>query len=152
MPDCPIPLMGRDLLTELGATLFLEGQRDHPHCQMILTKNRKGQIESEVEIEALIGPGMQNIEVPDLAKDVQPVVTTQEPQEMSVHWRGHQSQIPRSEIGKGNHRADQEANKAAYIPTDKNTGSFKSPGLDRGNATALLNQGRKVQVKLLGHV
>ena len=59
---------------------------------------------------------MQNIEVPDLAKDVQPVVTTQEPQEMSVHWRGHQSQIPRSEIGKGNHRADQEAKKAAYIP------------------------------------
>ena len=152
MPDCPIPLMGRDLLTELGATLFLEGQRDHPHCQMILTENRKGQIESEVEIEALIGPGMQNIEVPDLAKDVQPVVTTQEPQEMSVPWRGHQSQIPRSEIGKGNHRADQEANKAAYIPTDKNTGSFKSPGLDRGNATALLNQGRKVKVKLLGHV
>ena len=33
-----------------------------------------------------------------------------------VHCRGHQSQIPRSEIGKGNHQADQEAKKAAYIP------------------------------------
>ena len=96
---------------------------------------------------------MWSIEDPGLAKDIQPVVIKQDPQEMAaVHCRGHQSQIPRSEIGKGNHRADQEANKAAYIPTDKNTGSFKSPGLDRGNATALLNQGRKVQVKLLGHV
>ena len=75
VPDCPIPLMGRDLLTKLGATLFLEGQRNHPHCQMILTENRKGQIESEVEIKDLIGPGMRNIEVPGLAKEVQPMVT-----------------------------------------------------------------------------
>ena len=72
---------------------------------------------SEVEIEDLIGPGMWNIEVPGLAKEVQPVVTTQYPQEIPiVHCRGHKSQIPRSEIGKGNHRADQEAKKAAYIP------------------------------------
>ena len=75
MPDCPIPLMGRDLLTKLGATLFLEGQRNHPHCQMILTENRKGQVESEVEIEDLLGPGMWNSEVPGLAKDVQLMVT-----------------------------------------------------------------------------
>ena len=39
--DCPIPLMGRDLLTKLGATLFLEEKRNHPHRQMILTKNKK---------------------------------------------------------------------------------------------------------------
>ena len=26
VPDCPIPLMGRDSLTKLGAILFLEGQ------------------------------------------------------------------------------------------------------------------------------
>ena len=42
---------------------------------MILTENRKGQIESEVEIKDLIGPGMRNIEVPGLAKEVQPMVT-----------------------------------------------------------------------------
>ena len=71
VPDCPIPLVGRDLLTKLGATLFLEEKRNHPHCQMILTENRKGQIESEVEIKDLIGPGMRNIEVPGLAKEVQ---------------------------------------------------------------------------------
>ena len=117
VPDCPIPLMARDLLTKLGATLFLEGERNHPHHQMILTENTKGQIESEVEIEDLIGPGMWNIKAPGLVKDVQPVVTLQDPQEIAVvHCRGHQSQIPRSEIGKGNHRADQEAKKAAYIP------------------------------------
>ena len=81
VPDCPIPLMRRDLLTKLGATLFLEGERNHPHHQMILTENRKGQIESEVEIEDLIGPGMWNIKVPGLVKDVQPVVTIQDPQE-----------------------------------------------------------------------
>lgn len=79
VPDCPIPLMGRDLLTKLGATLFLEGQRDHPHCQMILTKNRKGQIESEVEIEALVDPGVWSIEDPGLAEDIQPVVIKQDP-------------------------------------------------------------------------
>ena len=137
MPDCPIPLMGRDLLTKLGPSLFLEGQRNHPHRQMILTENRMRQIEPEVEIEDLLGLGMQNIEVPDLAKDIQPVVTIQDPQEMAVHCRGHQSQIPRSEIGKGNHRADQEAKKAAYIPTDKNTGSFKSPKLDKRKCHSL---------------
>ena len=80
VPDCSIPLMGRDLLTKLGATLFLEGERNHPHRQMILTENRKGPIESEVEIEDLIGPGMWNIKVPGLVKDVQPVVTIQDPQ------------------------------------------------------------------------
>ena len=115
---------------------------------MILTENRKGQIESEVEIEALIGPGMQNIEVPDLAK---------ESSQWLLHkilkkclFTGEDISLRFPEIGKGNHRAVQEANKAAYIPTDKNTGSFKSPRLDRGNATALLSQGRKVKVKLLG--
>ena len=56
--DCPIPLIGRDLLTKLWATLFLEGQRNHPLRQMILTENRKRQIESKVEIEDIIGPGM----------------------------------------------------------------------------------------------
>ena len=45
------------------------------------------------------------------------MVTTQYPQEIAVvHCRGHQSQLPRSEIGKGNHQADQEAKKAPYIP------------------------------------
>ena len=74
---------------------------------------------SEVEIEDLIGPGMWNIEVPGLAKEVQPVVTTQYPQEIPiVHCRGHKSQIPRSEIGKGNHHVDQEAKEAACTPTD----------------------------------
>ena len=48
------------------------------------------------------------------------VVTTQYPQEIAVvHCRGHKSQIPRSEIGKGNHQADQEAKKAADISADK---------------------------------
>ena len=74
VPDCPIPLMRRDLLTKLGATLFLEGERNHPHHQTTLTEKRKGQLESEVETEDLIGPGMWNIEVPGLAKEVQPVV------------------------------------------------------------------------------
>ena len=110
---------------------------------MILTENRKGQIESEVEIEELIGPGMWNIEVPGLAKEVQPVVTIQYPQEIAVvHCRGHRSQIPRSEIGKGNHQADQEAKKSACIQI--NTGSFISPRLDRRNVTTLLYQGRKL--------
>ena len=44
VPDCPIPLMGRHLLTKLGATLFLEGQGNHPHHQMVLTKSKKEQI------------------------------------------------------------------------------------------------------------
>ena len=84
---------------------------------MALTESRKQQTESEVEMEALVDPGVWSIEDPGLAKDIQPVVIKQDPQEMAgVHCRGHQSQIPRSEIGKGNHRADQEAKKAAYIP------------------------------------
>ena len=58
VPDCPIPLIGRDLLTKLWATLFLEEQRNHPHHQMILTENRKRQIESKIEIEDIIRPGM----------------------------------------------------------------------------------------------
>ena len=136
--------MARDLLTKLGATLFLEGERNHPHHQMILTENTKGQIESEVEIEDLIGPGMWNIKAPGLVKDVQPVVTLQDPLEIDVvHCRGHQSQILRSEIGKGNHRVDQEAKKAAYIPTDKTQVVLKVLGFDRGNATTLLYQGKK---------
>ena len=81
---------------------------------------------SEVEIEDLIGPGMWNIEVPGLAKEVQPVVTTQYPQEIPiVHCRGHKSQIPRSEIGKGNHQAHQEAKKAVYVTTNKTQAVLK---------------------------
>ena len=58
---------------------------------------------------------MWNIEGPGLAKDIQPVVTKQDPQEITVvHCGGHQSQIPRSEIGKGNHQADQETKQFAY--------------------------------------
>ena len=107
--------MARDLLTKLGATLFLEGERNHPHHQMILTENTKGQIESEVEIEDLIGPGMWNIKAPGLVKDVQPVVTLQDPLEIDVvHCRGHQSQNPRSEIGKGNHQTKKQRKQLAY--------------------------------------
>ena len=40
VPDCPIPLIGKDLLTKLGVTLFLAEQGTHPHHQMILTENR----------------------------------------------------------------------------------------------------------------
>ena len=87
---------------------------------------------------------MWNIEVPGLAKEVQPVVTIQEPQEMTVHCTGHQSQILRSEIEKGNHRADQEAKKADYIPTDKTQAVLKVLGFDRRNATTLLCQERKL--------
>ena len=57
------------------------------------------------------------------------MVTIQEPQEMTVHCTGHQSQILRSEIEKGNHRADQEAKKADYIPTDKTQAVLKALGL-----------------------
>ena len=39
--DCPIPLMGRDLLTKLGASLFLEGHGNHPYHQVVLTESRK---------------------------------------------------------------------------------------------------------------
>ena len=74
VPDCPIPLMGSDLLTKLGATLFLEGQGNHSHHQMVLTKSKKEQIKSEATIEALVDPGMWNIEVPGLAKDIQLVI------------------------------------------------------------------------------
>ena len=74
VPDCPIRLMGRDLWTKLGATLFLEGQGNHPHHQMVLTKSKKKQIKSEAKIEALVDPGMWNIEVLGLAKDIQPVI------------------------------------------------------------------------------
>ena len=87
---------------------------------------------------------MWSIEDPGLAEDIQPVVIKQDPQEMAaVHCRGHQSQILRSEIGKGNHRVDQEAKKAAYIPTDKTQVVLKVLGFDRGNATTLLYQGKK---------
>ena len=53
VPDCPIPLIGRDLLTKLGVTLFLAEQGPHPHHQMVLTENREEPIESEAEVEAL---------------------------------------------------------------------------------------------------
>ena len=65
---------GRDLLTELGVTLFLEGQGNHPHHQMVLTKSKKEQIKSEAKIKALVNPGIWNIEVPGLAKYIQPVI------------------------------------------------------------------------------
>ena len=38
VPDCPTPLMRRDLFTKLEATMFLKGQRNHPDRQMILTE------------------------------------------------------------------------------------------------------------------
>ena len=58
------------------------------------------------------------------------MVIKQDPQEMAgVHCRGHQSQIPRSEIGKGNHHVDQEAKKAACTPTDKIKAVLHVPGL-----------------------
>ena len=47
----------------------------------------------------------------------------------AVHCRGHQSQIPRSEIGKGNHHVDQEAKKAACTPTDTIKAVLHVPGL-----------------------
>ena len=97
---------------------------------MALTESRKQQTESEVEMEALVDPGVWSIEDPGLAKDIQPVVIKQDPQEMAgVHCRGHQSQIPRSEIGKGNHHVDQEAKKAACTPTDKIKAVLHVPGL-----------------------
>ena len=69
VPDCPIHLMGRDLLTKLGATLFLEGQENHLHYQMNFTESGKEQNESGAEIEALVYPGVWNIKVLVLAKD-----------------------------------------------------------------------------------
>ena len=71
VPDCPIPLIGRDLLTKLGVTLFLGEQGTHPHHQMVLTENREEPIESEAEVEALVGCGIWNMEIPGLAKDTQ---------------------------------------------------------------------------------
>ena len=44
MPDCCIPLKGRGLLTQLGPTLFLDGQENHPHHLMILTEGGKEEI------------------------------------------------------------------------------------------------------------
>jgi len=97
---------------------------------MALTENRKQQTGSEVEMEALVDPGVWSIEDPGLAEDIQPVVIKQDPQEMAgVHCRGHQSQIPGSEIGKGNHHVDQEAKKAACTPTDKIRAVLHVPGL-----------------------
>ena len=57
------------------------------------------------------------------------MVTIQDPQEMTVHCRRHQSQIPMSETGKGNHRADQEAKKADHISTDKTRAVLKALSL-----------------------
>lgn len=90
MPDCPIPLMARDLLTKLGATLFLEGERSHPHRQMILTENRKGQIESEAEIEDLIGPGCVEYQGSRSGQRCPASGYSTRSQEMAVvHCRGH---------------------------------------------------------------
>ena len=61
--------MGRDLLTKLGATLFLEGQENNLHHQMIFTESGKKQNESGAEIEALVDPRVRNIKVLVLAKD-----------------------------------------------------------------------------------
>ena len=38
---------------------------------MLLTENREEPTESEVEVEALVDPGVWNIEVPGLGKDIQ---------------------------------------------------------------------------------
>ena len=63
MSDCPTPLMGKDLLSTLGATLLLKGQGKHSHHQMTLTESRKQQIKSGAEMEALeyqvSGPGQR---------------------------------------------------------------------------------------------
>ena len=79
MPDCPIPLTGRDLLTKLGTTLFLEEQGDHPHCQMVLTESEKEQIEADME--PLVHPGVWSIEIPGLTKDIQPAVIKLRPRQ-----------------------------------------------------------------------
>ena len=71
VPNCPIPLIGRDLLTKLGVTLFLVEQGNRPHHQMVLTENRKEPIESEAEVEGLLDPQVWNIEVSGLDKDIQ---------------------------------------------------------------------------------
>ena len=72
MPDCLIPLTGRDLFTKLGTTLFLEEQGDHPHHQMVLTESEKEQIEADMK--PLVDPGVWSMEVRGLTKNIQPVV------------------------------------------------------------------------------
>ena len=41
---------------------------------MVLTENRMEQIKSEAKIEALVDPGMWNIEILGLAEDIQPTI------------------------------------------------------------------------------
>ena len=65
--DCPV-LIGRDLFTELGVTLFLPKQGNHPHHHVVPTENREGPIECEVEVAALVDSGVWNVGVPGLAK------------------------------------------------------------------------------------
>ena len=43
--------MGRDLLTKLGVTLFLEGQENYPNYQMILIESGKEQIKYRAKID-----------------------------------------------------------------------------------------------------
>ena len=74
MPDCPIPLMGRDLLTKLEVTLFLEEQGNHPQHQMVLTESRKEQIKSEAAIEDLVRSWNVEYQGYGLAEDTQTMI------------------------------------------------------------------------------
>lgn len=67
------PLIGRDLLTKLGATLLLKGQGKHSYYEVTLTESGKQQIKSGAEMEALVYSEIWNIKVPDLARDIQVV-------------------------------------------------------------------------------
>lgn len=60
--------------TILGATLFLKGQGNQPHHQIVLTEDEKEQMKSEAKIEAIMGPAMWNINVLGLAEDIQPMI------------------------------------------------------------------------------
>ena len=102
VPDYPIPLLGGDLLTKWRITLFLKEQGNDPHYQMVLTENKEELVEYEAEIEDLTDPGVWNIEVPGLAKDIQPVV-------INLRLLGWQS--PEKQ------RLEQWDRKQAYRPT-----------------------------------
>ena len=58
-----MPFIGRDLLTKLGVTLFLEEQGSHPPHQMVLTENKEELIEPETEVEALVDSGVWEFQV-----------------------------------------------------------------------------------------
>lgn len=68
--DCPIFSKWNDLLTKLGATLSLKGQRSHLYHQMILIINKE-QIKSITEIEDSIDPEVYNITILGLIKNIQ---------------------------------------------------------------------------------